>query len=350
MIGSEAARKDWTEHSRLRALAPVMTITGEGLVLGATVLAKMGRDRYGMQELSVDGAAERILALLAVGPAVLGNIRRASNYWSRGDTALAEIELALGGLQPLNDVEGAALRLSLGERLLAEGTTPRGLMKACGLDPAPLDLSKVGYNPNQPRGPGGNPDGGQWTSDDDPAISRPDDAAPTPPLPTTVDLSPAATVPIEPSIEFVAYKPVHGLPDDAVAVTPPDGKPIADGASKTKKLMAPPRADYRQVYAAGQAIASLPLLSQVPAIRTAVAQGGIYDFQRNPAKRSFYDAYTNASNYAVGVFMSGAGHSLLATKAAAEAYAFFYSSNYGSRKALHWIEQGWRDASASRWQ
>jgi hypothetical protein len=66
MIGSEAARKDRTEHSRLRALAPVMTITGEGLVLGATALAKIGRDRYGMQELSVGGAAERILALLAV--------------------------------------------------------------------------------------------------------------------------------------------------------------------------------------------------------------------------------------------------------------------------------------------
>jgi hypothetical protein len=38
MIGSEVAREVWTERSRLRALAPVMTITGEGLVLGATAL------------------------------------------------------------------------------------------------------------------------------------------------------------------------------------------------------------------------------------------------------------------------------------------------------------------------
>jgi hypothetical protein len=114
MTGAEVARKDWTERSRLRALAPVMTMTGEGLVLGATVLAKMGRDRYGMQELAVDVAAERALALLAVvygkavGPEILGNIGRASNYWSRGDAALAEIELALGALQPLNDVEAFA--------------------------------------------------------------------------------------------------------------------------------------------------------------------------------------------------------------------------------------------------
>jgi hypothetical protein len=44
----------------------------------------------------------------AVGPEILGNIGRASNYWSRGDAALAEIELALGALQPLNDVEAFA--------------------------------------------------------------------------------------------------------------------------------------------------------------------------------------------------------------------------------------------------
>jgi hypothetical protein len=141
MIGSEVAREVWTERSRLRALAPVMTITGEGLVLGATVLAKMGRDRCGMQELSVGGAAERILALLAVvygkavGPEILGYVRRTSNYWRQGETALAEIELALGRLRPLNDVEAASLRLSLAERLLADGTTPRELMEACALDP-----------------------------------------------------------------------------------------------------------------------------------------------------------------------------------------------------------------------
>jgi hypothetical protein len=89
------------------------------------------------------------------------------------------------------------------------------------------------------------------------------------------------------------YKPVHELPDDAVVVTPPHDKPIEDRDSETKNLMAPSRADYRQVYAAGRAIASLPLLSQVPAIRAAVAQGGAYDFQRDPTKGFFYGSYTN---------------------------------------------------------
>jgi hypothetical protein len=88
----------------------------------------MGRDRYGMQEPALEGAAERILALLAVvygkvvGPEILGYVRRASNRWRQGETALAEIELVLGGLQQLNDVEAASLHLSLGERLLADGT------------------------------------------------------------------------------------------------------------------------------------------------------------------------------------------------------------------------------------
>jgi hypothetical protein len=284
--GAEVARKDWTECSRLRALAPVMTMTGEGLVLGATVLVKMGRDRYGMQELALDGAAERILALLAVvygkavGPEIIGYVRRASNRWRQGETALAEIELALGGLQQLNDVEAASLSLSLGERLLADGTTPRELMKACGLDPAPLDLLKAGYSPNQPRVPGGNPDGGQWTSDDAPAISRPDHAAPTPVRP-------------------INYTSVQGLPAGAKIVMPPGGIPIPDKDSPTKKPMAPPYADFRQIYAAGQAIASLPLLEQYSRVRAAIGQEGASDLQRDVPNKKFYHAYTPAANYAV---------------------------------------------------
>jgi hypothetical protein len=49
---------------------------------------------------------------------------------------------------------------------------------------------------------------------------------------------------------------VRGLPDDAVAVTIPAGKTIPDLDSKTKKLIAPPRADFREVAAAGRAIAA----------------------------------------------------------------------------------------------
>jgi hypothetical protein len=331
----DRARKDWRERARSRPVQSSLTITGEGLVLGATVLAEMRRDASGMPLLAADGAPERILALLfiaygkTVGPETLGNIHRAAKEWSRGETCLAQIHLAHSGLPRLPDDDEAPFRLFLGDKLLIEGLTPRELIKACGLETGPLDLLKSGYQPDQPRVPAGNPDGGQWIA---------------------ADASPSTVNEVKPGTRFAAYKPVRGLPDDAVVVMPPDGKPIEDGGSKTKNLMAPSRADYRQVYAAGHAIASLSLLSQVPAIRAAVAQGGLYDFQRDPIKGFFYDAYTNASNYAVGVFMAGAGHSLAATKAAAETYALFYSSNYGSGKAMHWIEQGWRDATAGRWQ
>jgi hypothetical protein len=159
------ARNEASEHS----LALAITITEKGLVLGATVLAPMC-DVGGAPAIAVDGAEERILALLAIAyggrvrARVLDNVRRASRYWRKGEKTLAAIELALTGLPPLPDQEQASSRLSLGERLLAESFSPRELIKACGLDPALLDLAK-GYNPDQPRLPAGNSDGGQWTGD-----------------------------------------------------------------------------------------------------------------------------------------------------------------------------------------
>jgi hypothetical protein len=148
------------------------TITEQGLMLAGVVLAKMGRDSNGRPALVIDGDEEGILARLAlaydrpVGPAVLGNIRRASENWCNGETILAAIDLALGGLSPLADVEAATLRLSLGEKLLATGLSPRDLLKGCGLDPAPLDALKAGYNPAEPRIPAGNArQSGEWTDD-----------------------------------------------------------------------------------------------------------------------------------------------------------------------------------------
>jgi hypothetical protein len=124
-----------------RSLARAMTITVNGLVLGGTVLAAM-RDIDGAPEIGVDGA----------------------QYWRKGEKSLAAIELALSGLPPLPEEEQASSRLFLGERLLAEGLSPRELLEACGLDPAMLDLVKT-FNPDQPRVPAGNPSGGQWTGD-----------------------------------------------------------------------------------------------------------------------------------------------------------------------------------------
>jgi hypothetical protein len=50
-----------------------------------------------------------------------------------------------------------------GERIA--GIAPRDLLEACGLDTSPLDLVKAVYDPDEPRVPAGNPDGGQWTDE-----------------------------------------------------------------------------------------------------------------------------------------------------------------------------------------
>ncbi len=302
-------------------LEPVMTIIDEGLVLGATVLAPMGRDAWGMPELMIDGGEERILALLALAygktiePVVLGNIRRAAREWRCGETCLAQIQLAHSGLPPLPDAGKASSRLLLGEELLAAGTTPRDLMKACGLGSAPLDLLKTGYSPDQPRVPAGNPNGGQWTSaENESTISHPDER-------------------VRSLLVSINYIPVQGLPPGAKIVIRPDGIPIPDQDSPTKKLMAPPHADYRQVYAAGQAIAPLPIAEQYSRVRAAIGQEGTYDFQRDVPNQKFYHAYTPAANYAVGVYMAGAGYSLDTTRTLAKLYALQHSSNYNNSRS-----------------
>lgn len=65
---------------------------------------------------------------------------------------------------------------------------------------------------------------------------------------------------------------------------------------------------------------------------------------------TFFPAYTNASNYAVGVYMSGAGHSEIVTISIAEYYALRHSSDFGAKEQIGWIERGWQDAHAGYWK
>jgi hypothetical protein len=309
-----------------------MTFTEEGLVLGAdTVLAKASGDRCGGPAVVIDNGEERILALLAVayGTAidltVLGHIRRASKKWGRGEPCLALIHLAHTGLAKLPDEEECSFRLFLAERALADGVAPSDLLKACGFDSAPLELVKAGYNLRQPRVPKGNPDGGQWTAYD------------------------GGTSPAEHGIIFADYKVIREPPQDANVVVPPDGVPVSVGDPPTL-LIAPRHANYRQVYAAGKAIASAPLPIQIALTRANLRQGGTYDFQRDSVRQETQPAYANASNYAVGVYLAGAGYSLELARGMAETYAFFNSSNYGNKNQTAWLEQGWHDANSGRWR
>jgi hypothetical protein len=72
---------------------------------------------------------------------------------------------------------------------------------------------------------------------------------------------------------------VPGLPKDAVVVTRPDGTTIYDRESPTKKLMAPPQANFQEVYAAGEKIASKPYSEQLKQAGAALGHFGTYDFQ-----------------------------------------------------------------------
>jgi hypothetical protein len=270
-----------------RPLHEQMTVTEKGLLLGAgTLLANMANDG-----LCLEGEEERILTLLAVAygrnvpAATLGSFRRAAKHWQSGDKCLAAIHLAQNGLGKL-DAAGA-YRLSLAAELIEAGMTPRELARELGLR-LPADLIK--YDPDQPRVPAGSGrESGQWTSGD--AAAGDDDSKL-----------------IEGRSATGGVNRVPFLPKDAIVVTRPDGTAIEDLYSLTNKLMAPPRADFREVYAAGETIANWQIADQIVAGHAALAQWGTYDYQRDKARNTSFSEYADASNYAVGVFMAGAGY------------------------------------------
>jgi hypothetical protein len=97
MSTAETLRRSWNAHVHGVRIEPAMTLTEDGLVLGAgTMLLQRSGPANG-------GGDERVLALLTVAygrrvsPSVLGNIRRAARCWSARDKCLALIHLARSG-------------------------------------------------------------------------------------------------------------------------------------------------------------------------------------------------------------------------------------------------------------
>ena len=264
--------------------------------------------------------------------AVLGSLRRVAKRWQGGDKSLAAIHLAQLGLPDIGEV--AAYRLSLAAELLDAGVAPGWLARELGLNQVQFDVSK--YDENQPRVPAGSGrESGQWTSGD---AAMAGDAS------SLVEGRSAS-----------ANGGVHQeytLPKDAVAVARPDGSTIYDPDSTTKKLMAPPQANFQEVYAAGERIADLSLLQQIDSARTALQQFGTYDFQRDKATNTWFSEYVHAANYAVGVYMAGAGYGLYQSLALAQAYAVFNSSNAFDEKykGREWKIKGWEDAHTGDWR
>jgi hypothetical protein len=158
---------------RSTVIEPVMSITDDGLVLGAScVLAKQKTDASGRRLLAVDGNEKRILALLTaaygrpIDPAVIDHVRRASLAYSGGETCLALIHLAYAGLPKLHDEKTSSYRLFLAERLLDAGLNPHDLFKICGRYSGAQTVLKAGYDDNEPRIPSGNGrNSGEWTDE-----------------------------------------------------------------------------------------------------------------------------------------------------------------------------------------
>ena len=132
---------------------------------------------------------------------------------------------------------------------------------------------------------------------DEAAVAQmdPDAGADGTPTASTRTESPGDAGPGKPPPEQ-KLKTVYDVPDVAVSYTTGDGT----------QFHAPPDADFRKVYAAGRANGRA-----LRAVRSAIGQFGTYAFQRKDGH--FYTAYMDASNYAAGVYMAGAGYSYFET-------------------------------------
>ncbi|MGH7838946.1 MAG: hypothetical protein ACREQC_14135, partial [Candidatus Binataceae bacterium] len=102
----------------------------------------------------------------------------------------------------------------------------------------------------------------------------------------------------------------------------------------------------------GEKITPKPMSEQYNPGRAALQQFGTYDFQRDKATNNFFEQYVPAANYAIGVYVAGAGYGLAETHVIAQRYALFNSSNwykYWSRGRA-WIKPGWENAQRGDWK
>jgi hypothetical protein len=145
--------RKWILKSQTSTIRRGLEITSEGLLLGAgTCLAKMVPGAGGASILALDGQASRIFALLSVAyqgsipVSIMETLRKASDFWSRGEKALAYLLLSFCRLPPLETNE-QAFRLFAADALLEAGLSPRRLMKALDLDPAHSIFCKIQSGP-----------------------------------------------------------------------------------------------------------------------------------------------------------------------------------------------------------
>ncbi|WP_233260195.1 hypothetical protein [Luteibacter sp. OK325] len=131
------------------------------------------------------------------------------------------------------------------------------------------------------------------------------------------------------------YEISHGVPDGAYFFASMDGA----------GFYAPGNYDFSAVYVAGvKDKDNIFDHASYASIKQAIGQGGTYDVQRSQGV--FYGAYTNASNFNVGIYMNGAGYTLHQTETIGAVYSRRNSSNANSPGQTQWWVRGWQSAQA----
>lgn len=130
-------------------------------------------------------------------------------------------------------------------------------------------------------------------------------------------------------IDPLGLKTIPGVPPGAVTYLAPDGQ----------CFYAPPWVKWQAIYKAGQRAQPEPWN-----LSPYVGHNGKYDLQR--MNGNVYPRYANAANYAVGVFMRGAGYSLGTTDLLGKTYGRLHSINFGHNHWLEWWKNGWNAANS----
>lgn len=144
-------------------------------------------------------------------------------------------------------------------------------------------------------------------------------------------------------VEMGAGDPIHvrGVPADAVLYTAPDGQ----------QFYAPPEADWAAIYEASttNGVYKADGLDWDRG-KSDIGHFGRFDFQRKIVDGEgwyFIHPYENASNFAVGIYMNGAGFSLSGTIVVGKGFAVMNSSNFNSDLQTIWWTNGWNYANAN---
>jgi hypothetical protein len=111
--------------------------------------------------------------------------------------------------------------------------------------------------------------------------------------------------------------------------------------STGQTLLAPGGVNFNKIYKAGAIGKGLYFANKY------VGQDGVYDLQR-PTPNTFVEHYADAANYAVGVYMNGAGYGLAEMIAWGKLYGQFKSSNSGANNWEDMWTKGWNDANSGK--